>query len=222
MQTDELFLGEESIAPIGRLQYLRLYEGIECVVDLPDLAQCRFVPLPFDCSDTSICDRIPTDSTQEQMGFIDDVHIVILESADGSFLDQQQLVVWKSLPDASAAPQFCGIDWLYSFLVNRSQRAIIKWRDRCWWIDKTQKSVPIIVRLVRWERRNISRKLRLYFGTGYVKELRQYKLDALQFALDRSGHSIKNHLSDKFLFSSCGIRTRIINLTGSETFRLTP
>jgi hypothetical protein len=142
-----------------------LCESIECVVDLPDLAQCELVPLPFDGSEISICERIPIDSSVEKTGFIEDEHIVVHDSAIGDFLDQQQLIVWKSSPHVNFAQESFSIDWWYSFLVNRPQRAIIKGRDRCWLIDKTQHTIPIIVRLLKWESRSLYRKLNILLAT---------------------------------------------------------
>ena len=222
METKEPLKGRQPKVLVCRSQYLRLYESIECVVDLPDLAQCRFVPLPFDCSDTSICERIPTDSSVEQTGFIDNQHIVVLESAEGSFLDQQQLVVWKSLPRTSVAPEFSSINWLYFFLVNRPRRAIIKWRDRCWLIDKTQQTIPVIVRLLRWERLSLHRKMRLFFGSNCGKAKDRYKWEALQYALGRKNLNAGNYNSNCSLLISCGISTREIHLTSSEIVRLNP
>lgn len=222
MQAEEPLKGRQPNAIVGRSQYLRLYESIECVVDLPNLAQCRFVPLPFDYSDTSICERIPTDSSLEQIGFIDEEHIVVLDSSDGCFLEQQQLVVWKSLPRISFAPELSSINWLYFFPVNRPQRAIIKWRDRCWLIDKTQQTIPVIVRLLLWERLSLYRKMRLYFGSSCGKANDGYKLEALQYALGRTNLNAGNCNRNCSLSIACGICTREIHLTSSEIVRLHP
>lgn len=216
MQKEELLEGELANAPIRRSQYLRLYESIECVVDLTDLAQCKLVPLPFDCSDASICERIPTDSSVEQTGFIDEEHIVVLESADGTFLEQQQLVVWKSLPRTSVAPELLSMQWLYFFLVNRPQRAIIKWRDRCWVIDKTQQSVPVIVRLLRWERLGLYRKLSPYLGCNCDKTKDRYIMGALQYAICSTNLTSENCNRNITLFRDCGIRTQEIQLASSD------
>ena len=128
MEKEELLMAQQLDSIVSRSQYLRLYESIECVVDLPDLDQCEFIPLPFDYSDTSICERIPTDPSVTYTGYIDEEQIVVLGSANGNFLDQQRLVVWKSLPDEGNPPEVYDLDWWYFFMVNRPQRAIIKWR----------------------------------------------------------------------------------------------
>lgn len=220
METDEPLEGKQPSVLVGRSQYLRLYESIECVVDLPDLAQCRFVPLPFDCTDTSVCQQIPTDPSAQFLGYIEDEQIVVLEACDSNFLAQQQLVVWKSLPDEGGPPEFYDKDWLYFFLVNRPQRAIIKWRDRCWLIEKTQQSIPVIVRLLRWERLGLYRKLHLCFGSDTGED--NYTLEALRYALGRTNLNMKNCSDNSSLSIACGIRTREIYLTNLETFRFNP
>lgn len=189
---------------ISRSQYQRLYEAVECVVDLPDLERCVFSPVPFDCSERDVYRHIPSDSLTESMGFVDHQQIVVLEAVNGNFLHQQKLVVWTSLPCNSPRPEPYRLDWLYHFLANRPQRAIVRWRNRCWQIEKTQRSIPVIKRLLRWERRNIFIKLWICFSPFLSFE--RYMLSALRYALD--DRDIDSDRTRR-LATACGIRFRV-------------
>ena len=192
---------------ISKPQYQRLYDAVECVVDLPDLDRCVFIPIPFDCCESEIFRHIPTDPLTESMGFIDDEQIVVLETVNGNFLHQQQLVVWTSLPSNGPRPELNRLDWLYHFLTNRPQRAIVRWRNRCWQVEKTQRSIPVIKRLLRWERKCHFLKFWICFSPLLNHE--HYMLSALRYALDGRDHYLDNTSS---LAMACGVRIRLFRL----------
>ena len=171
-----------------------------------------FIPIPFDCSEGEIYQHIPTDPFTESMGFVDDEQIVVLETVNGNFFHQQKLFVWTSLPCNSPRPELNRLVWLYHFLANRPQRAIVYWRDRCWQVEKTQRSIPVIKRLLRWERKHLFTKIWIYLSPILSHE--HYMHSALRYALNDRDLDLDNK---RFLAKACGVSTRVFHFEHPET-----
>jgi hypothetical protein len=125
--------------------------------------ECELPPIPIspDMSEEAVYQLLPTATHFEYGGFITE-NLIRYQKCESTFAStvESEACIWHSHPTDAPKADMPSCSDIYTFLTNRTFRAVTAAKTKIWVFDKSMRTAGTIVKLREWEEVNFMSEVR--------------------------------------------------------------